>query len=77
VIDVLSSDAVRIHAGDAVLFEQWGGDRPLAGTVRLIVPSVLTKVSALGVDEAGLRPGALVVTHPSEQLREGARVSLP
>ncbi len=152
VIDVLSSDAVRVRPGDAVLFEHWGGDRPLAGTVRLIEPSAFTKVSALGVDEqrvnviadftdrpqqlgdayrvhariviwrgevlkvaatalfrdgdqwsvfvidgsrartrrvnighqsateteitGGLQPGQLVVTHPSEQLRDGIRVSL-
>lgn len=152
VIDVLSADAVRVRPGDEVLFEQWGGETPLSGTVRLVEPSAFTKLSALGVDEqrvnviadfanrpqelgdayriharivtwrgdalkvpstalfrdagrwslfvidrgrvkvrpvsighhsateteiaGGLRPGELVVTHPSEQLSDGTRVSL-
>jgi HlyD family secretion protein len=50
-IDVLSSDAVRIHPGAKVLLEQWGGDEPLAARVKLVEPSGYTKVSALGVEE--------------------------
>jgi HlyD family secretion protein len=51
IADVLSSDAVRIHPGDAVEIVEWGGDRPLWGRVRSIEPSAFTRVSALGVDE--------------------------
>lgn len=51
VVDVLSQDAVRIDPGDKVLLEDWGGEKPLEGTVRLIEPSGFTKVSALGVEE--------------------------
>jgi HlyD family secretion protein len=59
VVDVLSSDAVRVNARlqqeDAppprVLLEHWGGDKPLNGVVRLVEPSGFTKISALGVEE--------------------------
>ncbi|MBU2623289.1 MAG: HlyD family efflux transporter periplasmic adaptor subunit [Proteobacteria bacterium] len=49
--EVLSSDAVKIKKGTAVLFKRWGGDEPLAGTVRIVEPAGFTKVSSLGVEE--------------------------
>jgi HlyD family secretion protein len=51
VADVLTTDAVRVHSGDPVRIEGWGGDMPLEGRVRLVEPGAFTKVSALGVDE--------------------------
>ena len=51
VADFLTTDAVRIHPGDAAWIEDWGGDKPLPGKVRLVEPGGFTKVSALGVDE--------------------------
>jgi HlyD family secretion protein len=51
VIDVLSTDAVRISRGAKVYLEHWGGDQPLLGRVRLVEPAAFTKVSALGVEE--------------------------
>lgn len=51
IVDVLSSDAVRILPGQRVSFEHWGGDHPLSGVVRLVEPSGFTKLSALGVEE--------------------------
>lgn len=51
VVDVLSSDAVRIRPGDPVRLEHWGGENPLAARVRLVEPSGFTKISALGVEE--------------------------
>jgi len=59
VVDVLSSDALQIEAGDPVRTAAWGGDypsgtlreRPLSGTVRRVEPSAFTEVSALGADE--------------------------
>lgn len=51
VTDLLSADAVRVRPGAAVLIEDWGGDRPLRGRVRLIEPYGFTKISALGVEE--------------------------
>jgi HlyD family secretion protein len=51
VTDLLSADAVRVRPGAAVLIEDWGGDRPLHGRVRLVEPFGFTKISALGVEE--------------------------
>jgi HlyD family secretion protein len=50
-IDVLSDQAVRVKPGASVTLERWGGDRPLAGVVRVVEPSGYMKVSALGVEE--------------------------
>ena len=51
IVDVLSSDAVRIVPGAQALLDQWGGEEPLSAVVRLIEPSGFTKISALGVEE--------------------------
>jgi HlyD family secretion protein len=51
VTDLLSADAVRVRPGADVLVEDWGGDRPLKGRVRMIEPYGFTKISALGVEE--------------------------
>ncbi len=51
VVDVLSTDAVKIRPGDVVLLEHWGGDHPLSARVRTIEPAAFTKISALGVEE--------------------------
>jgi HlyD family secretion protein len=51
VLDVLTTDAVRIAAGDDVELIRWGGEDPLHGRVRLVEPAAYTKVSALGVEE--------------------------
>ena len=53
VVDVLSSDAVRIRPGTRVEFSRWGGP-PLDGTVRVVEPSARTRLSALGVEEQRL-----------------------
>ncbi|MGF1761652.1 HlyD family efflux transporter periplasmic adaptor subunit [Photobacterium sagamiensis] len=50
-VDVLSADAVKIKPGMKVLFERWGGEHSLEGTVRIIEPVGFTKISALGVEE--------------------------
>lgn len=50
-VDVLSPDAVRLKPGTRVLFERWGGDAPLVGTVKVVEPVGFTKISALGVEE--------------------------
>ena len=51
VSDLLSSDAVKVKPGAAVLLEQWGGDHPIRARVRRVEPSGFMKVSALGVEE--------------------------
>jgi HlyD family secretion protein len=50
VADLLSSDAVQVSCGDAMLIEGWGGGT-LHGRLRLVEPSGFTKLSALGVEE--------------------------
>ncbi len=50
-IEVLSADAVKLRKGTPVLFERWGGDKPLSGNVRVVEPAGFTKVSSLGVEE--------------------------
>lgn len=51
VVDLLSSDAVRVSEGDAVIIEEWGGAQNLAGVVRRVEPFGFTKISALGIEE--------------------------
>ncbi len=49
--DLLTTDAVKVRAGDTVLIEPTPGATPLRGRVRTVEPSAFTKVSALGVEE--------------------------
>ncbi|MCB0340952.1 MAG: HlyD family efflux transporter periplasmic adaptor subunit [Pseudobdellovibrionaceae bacterium] len=51
VADILTTNAVLVKPGQEVIIENWGGEKPLLGKVRLVEPSAFTKVSALGVDE--------------------------
>ncbi len=51
VVDVLSSEAVKVHPGMKMLLEHWGGEQPLLARVRMIEPAAFMKVSALGVEE--------------------------
>jgi HlyD family secretion protein len=70
VADLLSTDAVRVMPGAAVLIEQWGGGHTLHGRVRRVEPSGFMKVSALGVEEQ--RVNVIVdFTDPSEAARLG------
>lgn len=75
-VDVLSADAVRLHGRTRVVFERWGGEGVLEGTVRVVEPAGFTKVSALGVEEQ--RVWVIVnFTSPAaqwQQLGDGYRV---
>lgn len=51
VIDLVSEDAVKVQPGNRCEITAWGGERPLAGRVRLVEPRGFTKVSPLGVEE--------------------------
>lgn len=51
VIDLVSEDAVRVKRGDRGEITGWGGDHPLAASVRVVEPRGFTKVSPLGVEE--------------------------
>jgi HlyD family secretion protein len=51
VIDLLSTDAVKVKPGAAVSIEGWGGPKALRARVRTVEPYGFTKVSALGIEE--------------------------
>ena len=51
VVDLLSTDAVRVTPGARMLVMGWGGNSTLEGRVRRVEPSGFTRVSALGVEE--------------------------
>lgn len=51
VMEMLSSQAVRVSPGMPALLLAWGGDHPIRARVRLVEPYAFTKVSALGVEE--------------------------
>ena len=75
-IDVLSRDAVKIKPGAPVLLEEWGGEKPLRGEVRLVEPSGFTKISTLGVEEQRVNVIVDLVDPPQvrEALGDGFRV---
>ncbi|MDH3420504.1 MAG: HlyD family efflux transporter periplasmic adaptor subunit [Gammaproteobacteria bacterium] len=78
VVDLLSSDAVSVAAGQRVLIERWGGETALEGRVRLVEPYGFTKVSALGIEEQ--RVNVIIdLTSPTEEwarLAHGYQVEL-
>lgn len=51
VVELLSSDAVKVLPGQRAIIERWGGETVIEGRVRLIEPFGFTKVSALGIEE--------------------------
>jgi HlyD family secretion protein len=73
VVDVLSTDAVKIKPGAAAFIEGWGGDHAINARVRLVEPSGFTKVSALGIEEQRVNVIADFV-EAFEPLGDGYRV---
>jgi HlyD family secretion protein len=73
VVDVLSTDAVKVKPGAPVLVENWGGPVPLHARVRLVEPYGFTKVSALGIEEQRVNVVA-DFTEPTDGLGDGYRV---
>lgn len=55
VADLLTTDAMAVHAGAAASIRDWGGHRPIAARVRRIEPGAFTKISALGLEEQRVR----------------------
>lgn len=51
VVDLLSTDAVKVSPGAPVEIHRWGGDGYLNGVVDRIEPYGFTKVSSLGIEE--------------------------
>jgi HlyD family secretion protein len=73
VADLLSTDAVKVPPGAAVLVENWGGDKTLHGRVRIVEPYAFTKVSALGVEEKRVNV-VIDLLDPPGPLGDGYRV---
>lgn len=71
--EILSRDAVAIKPGAAVGIEQWGGDKPLEGRVRLVEPAAFTKISALGVEEQRVIVLSDLINPPPEAEKLGDR----
>jgi len=73
VIDLLTTEAVKVKPGHTVLLDNWGGNQPLEARVRLVEPWGFTKVSALGVEEKRVNVIADFVDPPAS-LGDGFRV---
>lgn len=75
VADLLSSDAVRVTPGAAVIIADWGGEGTFTGEVRRVEPSGFVKLSALGVEEQRVN---VVVSLPEARatLGDGYRVGV-
>ena len=73
VVDLLSTDAVKVKPGAPVIIENWGGPTPLRARVRTIEPYGFTKTSALGIEEQRVNIIADFVD-PTDGLGDGYRV---
>lgn len=73
VVDVLSTDVVKIKPGTEAFIEGWGGDAPLRARVQLVEPSGFMKISALGIEEQRVNVVADFVDTPAT-LGDGYRV---
>lgn len=73
VVDLLSSDAVRVRPGAEVTLDEWGGAEPLKARVRVVEPYAFTKVSALGIEEQRVNVVADFIDQPGP-LGDGYRV---
>jgi HlyD family secretion protein len=69
VVDVLSTDAVKIQLGAPLRLVHWGGSQAIAAQVRVVEPAAFTKMSALGVEEQRVNVIADFLGDP--QVRKG------
>lgn len=74
VIELLSTDAVKVLPGMPVLIEGWGGQEVLRAKVRQIESHAFTKVSALGIEEKRVNVIADLEAPPAT-LGDGFRVT--
>lgn len=74
VVELLSSEAVRVKPGMPALLEGWGGDTALRAVVRRVEPYAVTKVSALGIEEKRVDV-LLDFVDPPGPLGDGFRVT--
>lgn len=74
VIELLSTEAVKVKPGMPVILDGWGGKQSLKAQVRRIEPYAFTKVSALGIEEKRSNVVADFMDVPQE-LGDGYRVN--
>ena len=67
IVDLISSDAVKVSVGDAAVLRDWGQDNDLLGEVRQIDPFGVTKTSALGIEEQRVRVEIDLKSSPDER----------
>jgi len=70
VVDLLTTDAVRVRPGMRAVLDHWGGAERLAARVRRVEPSAFTRVSPLGVEEQ--RVNAVLDLDEAARARVGA-----
>ena len=76
--DMLSTDAIKVAAGQRVLIDNWGGEYPLNGVIARVEPWGFTKFSALGVEEQRVKV-IITLSDPLERrqkLGHGFRVEI-
>lgn len=71
VVDLLSREAVQVKPGDLVEITQWGGAKPLLGTVKRVEPFGRLKISALGIEEQRVD---VIVGFAAQSLAAAARL---
>jgi HlyD family secretion protein len=64
--DLLSTDAVKVRAGDPATITGWGGGQTLKAKVTRVDPAAFTKVSALGIEEQRVRVVLEVLEPPAQ-----------
>jgi len=74
VIELLSSEAVKVKPGMTVILDGWGGNQSLRAKVQRVEPYAFTKVSALGIEEKRTNVVADFVDAP-QALGDGYRVN--
>jgi HlyD family secretion protein len=75
-VELLSSDAVKVKEGAEADISGWGGGKALKGKVRRIEPFGFTKISALGVEEQRVNCIVDLIDRPEDRagLGHGYRV---
>ena len=74
VIELLSTEAVKVKPGMPIILDGWGGNQPLSAKVQRVEPYAFTKVSALGIEEKRSNVVADFTGAPKE-LGDGYRVN--
>lgn len=74
VIELLSSEAVKVKPGMTVILDGWGGSGVLKAKVQRVEPHAFTKVSALGIEEKRTNVVADFVD-AAQSLGDGYRVN--